>query len=119
MNSNLRDVLDTILKALQQLLKIFRVDRAICLVIGIIGFALLAYSAYKMIVAHEKLDSTELTLLFGSSGLFTMSAARVIFYFDKSFKLVDDVTRRLIDIGITGNAEGASPSLEPGGKTPE
>src|SRR5215211_1422885 len=93
-------VLTATLDGLERLLNLFRLERIIHLVIGVLAFLMLLY-AIVLLVRAKPVDTTLLTSLFSSAGLITISSARITYFFNKAFKLVEDIirlmTRRQID----------------------
>lgn len=80
------------LNALDRLLNMFRIERMVHLAIGVIAFFLLLYSIVLLFKSKEV--TTELLVaLFGSSGLITLSSARITYFFNKAFKLIEDIIR--------------------------
>ena len=90
-----KDTLNMALNAMERLLKLFRIERILHLFIGIIGFLLLVY-AIVLILRNGNTDTTTLVALFGSSGLITASSARITFFFNKAFKLVENIIQAII-----------------------
>jgi hypothetical protein len=92
----LKDTLD----ALERLLNLFRVERIIHLVVGVVAFVMLLY-AIGVLIFHKQsnLDTTLLVALFGSSGLIAVSSARITYFFNKAFNLVEHVIHVLIKSG--------------------
>jgi hypothetical protein len=86
------------LRAIDRLLQMFRVERVLHLIIGVIAFLLLMYVTGLLLVTHG-VDTTLAVLLFGSSGLITISTARITYFFNKAFSLVEDVVRGLTGTG--------------------
>lgn len=90
MPATLKETLDTILTSVERLLKLFEVERKIHLIIGIIGFSILLYACFLLITSKE-ISTTLLTALFGSSGLVTISSARITYFFNKAFNLIENI----------------------------
>lgn len=98
MNPELKSALDTVLSALDRLMQMFKAERVIHLVVAIFAFLMLMVATIQLMTKKEGLDMTQMGLLFGSSGLVTLSGARVTFFFSKSFGLIEEVTRALIGL---------------------
>jgi|SRR5262245_26025125 len=98
MEQQLKEVLTATLNALDRLLSLFRMERILHLVIGVIAFLLLLYAVVLLFKAND-VTTPLLIALFGSSGLITVSSARITYFFNKAFRLVEDVIRSLIETG--------------------
>ena len=96
MESEIEVYLKQTLDAMERLLNLFRFERAIHLVVGVVSFALLLYVIYSL-ASQNSLDKTLLIPLFGSAGLITVSSARITYFFNRAFKLVEKVIQVLID----------------------
>lgn len=97
MEPQIRTVLDETLNALDRLLNLFRIERIVHLVAGVLAFLMLLYAMGLLIFRSQaNLDTTLLVSLFGSSGLIAVSSARITYFFNKAFKLVEDVIRKFL-----------------------
>lgn len=92
MQPDISVTLDAALKAFKELLKLFRVERIIHLVITILAFLMMVI-AFVLYVRSNGVGIYMLSSFFGSTGLITISAYRVTSFFDRAFKLVEDVIR--------------------------
>ena len=100
MEPQIRIMLKETLDALDRLLNLFRIERVIHLIVGVVGFLMLLYSIGLLLLrSQSNLDTTLLLSLFGSSGLIAVSSARITYFFNKAFTLVEDVIRILIKSG--------------------
>ncbi|MQA92252.1 MAG: hypothetical protein GEU90_18835 [Gemmatimonas sp.] len=97
---DLQSVLNVAIFALERLLNLFRIERYLHLVLGFLSFLLLLYVGVALVRAGTLNDSS-LTLLFGASGLFTAASFRTTYYFNKGFKLIDDIIRTLLGVRNT------------------
>jgi len=95
MNSETRVLLKDTLDALERLLDLFKLERIVHLVVGIVAFLMLLY-AIVLLFRSQDVTAPLLTSLFGSSGLIAISSARITYFFNKAFKLVEDIIRSLI-----------------------
>jgi|SRR6185503_7411324 hypothetical protein len=98
METQIKEALTETLNALDRLLGLFRVERMLHLIIGVVGFILLVY-AIVLLLNNKEVNTTLLVALFGSSGLITVSSARITYFFNKAFKLVEDIIHSLITGG--------------------
>ena len=89
-----KEILDAALKALRELLHIFRVERYVYLALTGLAFLLLLYVGMLMFTTKE-VDRTTLVAVFGSSGLVAASSARVSLFFNKAFTLIEELIRDL------------------------
>jgi uncharacterized membrane protein len=94
MDPEIKVVLTETLNALERLLNMFRFERIIHLVIGVIGFLMLLY-AIVLLIRSNGIDTALLISLFGSAGLITVSSARITYFFNKAFRLIEDIIRSL------------------------
>jgi hypothetical protein len=83
---------DLALGAVRELMNMFRAERYIYLGAAGIGMALLAYAAFLMIY-EGTFDLGKAGLLFGSSGLFAVSGARILFLLNRTYNLTEDLLR--------------------------
>jgi len=98
MDTHAKESLTETLNALDRLLHLFRFERILHLVVGVIGFLLLVYSM-ALLLSRKDVDTTLLVSLFGSSGLITVSSARITYFFNKAFKLVEYIIHSVIRPG--------------------
>jgi hypothetical protein len=107
MDPNLTVALKETLNAVERLLNLFRIERMVHLLIGVVAFGMLVYAIALLFKAGEM--STQLLIcLFGSSGLITVSSARITYFFNRAFKLVEDVIRKLLESGVTDEQHKSS-----------
>ena len=102
MSPDLKSALDTVISAVDRLMQLFKAERIVHLVIAALAFVMLMVAVVQLMTKPSGLDITQLGLLFGSSGLVTLSGARVTFFFSKSFGLIEEVTRALVGLKATG-----------------
>jgi len=79
--------LDEKLRVVQDLVKLFQLERMVHLTTTIISLLMLLASGGFLIV-RSKADPAALTLIFGSSGLITYSANRLLRMWDQAMKLM-------------------------------
>ncbi|HTC74453.1 MAG TPA: hypothetical protein VK684_02675 [Edaphobacter sp.] len=79
--------LDDKLKVVEGLVKLFQLERMVHLTTTIVSLLMLLASASFMIV-RSRADPATLTLIFGSSGLITYSANRLLRMWDQAIKLM-------------------------------
>src|SRR3954464_15827219 len=89
---DLDDSLDTTMKALDRLMRLFRIERYLHLVLGGLSFLLLLYVGIGW-VRRGHIGDGNVQLMFGSSGLFAAASFRTTYFFGRSFRLVDDLIR--------------------------
>ena len=87
-----KELLTTSLDALDRLLKMFMVERYVYLVLTAFSFLLLIYAAY-MLVTSESANTATLVAVFGSTGLIAASSARISWFFNRAFTLVEELVR--------------------------
>lgn len=85
------------LDAVERMNKMFALERYIYLGGTVVALALLSYSAFLMIQGGT-LTFEQGGLLFGSGGLFAFSGWRVVIFFSRTFKLVEDILRRIAQL---------------------
>lgn len=89
-----KELVETALNALDRLLRMFTVERYVYLVLTAVSFGLLLYAAF--LIATSKDANTEvLVAVFGGSGLVAASSARISWFFNRAFTLIEDLIRRL------------------------
>jgi hypothetical protein len=98
-DKNRRALKDT-LDALERLLNLFRVERIVHLIVGIVAMVMLFYVIGAMLFSEKgKLDTALMVAIFGSSGLIAVSSARITYFFNKAFNLVEYVIQALMKTG--------------------
>jgi hypothetical protein len=89
-----KELLEATLNALDRLLRMFMVERYVYLALTVLSFGLLLYAGYLLIVT--KAANTEvLVAVFGGSGLVAASSARISWFFNRAFSLVEDLIKRI------------------------
>ena len=89
-----KELVETALNALDRLLRMFTIERYVYLVLTAFSFLLLLYAAF--LLATAKTANTEvLVAVFGGSGLVAASSARISWFFNRAFTLIEDLIRRL------------------------
>lgn len=87
--AKLREVLD----AIDRLLALFRFERMVHMVIGVVSFLMLLYGVV-LLFGKTEVTAPLLATLFGTSGLITASSVRITYFFNKAFALVEEVIRK-------------------------
>jgi hypothetical protein len=93
-----RQIIKQTLDALERLMRMFQAERIIYLLGAAASFALLMYAAFLMIHSG-KIDAAQIGLIFGATGLSAVSGARIAYFLNKSFNLIEDVVRKLAGVG--------------------
>ena len=96
MNSRMenREILSAALDALDRLLKMFMIERYVYLALTAVSFLMVIFVAYQL-VASESVNKTILLAVFGSSGLIAASSARISWFFNRAFTLIESVIKRI------------------------
>jgi hypothetical protein len=81
------DDLQARVDAVERLIKLFRPERTVYLIITTMSLATLLASAVVLLV-NKKADTVELTGLFGSSGLITYSTGRLLTMWNQALLLL-------------------------------
>lgn len=87
-------ILDVVLAAQREVLRMFSFERYIHMVVVIISFSLSIYAGYLMI--EKNLDVWSKATLFSSTGFFAFSAARVVWQVNRVVLLVEVIIRKVI-----------------------
>jgi O-antigen/teichoic acid export membrane protein len=74
-------------KVVEKLTRLFRFERIFYLIATSLCVLMLFFAIISMFF-KEKYGSVELTLMFGSSGLITMSVARLLKMWDKALNII-------------------------------
>ena len=98
MDPELRRTLTTVLHAIERLLRLFRFERWLHIIAGSLTLVLLIYVVIRMLHTSEAINVTALSALFGASGLVTVSIARITYFFNRGFNLIEEVIRRLLNL---------------------
>lgn len=91
-----KELLEATLNALDRLLKMFMVERYLYLMLTAVSFALLLYAGYMMI-SSKSLNTEVLVAIFGGSGLVAVSSARISWFFNRAFTIVEDLIKRIAE----------------------
>ncbi len=75
------------IRAVERLVRVFRLERIVYLLVTGLALVMLLTAAVVMLVRSQA-DVTTLTLLFGSSGLITFSIGRVLRMWDQALRIV-------------------------------
>lgn len=78
-----RDRMDQIVR----LTELFKVERAVHLIVTTLALMMLLASA-AVLIYRDQAGITELTALFGSSGLITYSASRLLHMWDQALRIL-------------------------------
>ena len=89
-----KEIVDRALDALDRLMRMFRLERFVYMICAIVSFLLLIYAAYIMFET-KGVSVAELGLIFGATGLTTVSAGRITYFLNKSFNLIEAIVRKL------------------------
>jgi hypothetical protein len=85
----MRDVLD----ALERLMRIFQLERALYLVFGLASLVLFLYSGYRMFAAGVP-SSADMAVVLGATGVAGACSTRVVYFLNKAFALLEDIVHR-------------------------
>ncbi|MBI2839430.1 MAG: hypothetical protein HYX75_14035 [Acidobacteria bacterium] len=83
----MNDAMTERVKAVERLVQLFRWERATYLVVSGLALAMLLAAAVTLVMRNQA-DPPTLALLFGSSGLITISISRVLRMWDQALRLV-------------------------------
>jgi hypothetical protein len=81
------DDLQARLRAVERLTELFRLERMVHLVVTSVSLIMLLASAGALIYRREA-GAAELSLMFGSSGLITYSASRLLRMWDQALRII-------------------------------
>lgn len=88
------DLIQRTLFALESLMRMFSMERMLYLVCALVSFGLLIFVVVSLFLAGS-IGTPQLMMIFGASGLIAASAARVSFFLNRSFDLIDAIIRQL------------------------
>ncbi|WP_333608634.1 hypothetical protein [Arsukibacterium sp.] len=88
------ELVKTTLDALERLMKMFTIERYLYLALTCFSFLLLIYAVVQMF-SNDLISTTVLVSIFGGSGLVAVSAFRVVWFFNRSFTLVEGLIERM------------------------
>lgn len=89
-----KELVETALNALDRLLRMFTIERYVYLALTAVSFLLLLYAGFLIATAKES-NTEVLVAVFGSSGLVAASSARISWFFNRAFTLIEDLIRRI------------------------
>jgi hypothetical protein len=93
-----QEMISQTLDALERIMRMFQAERIVYLLGAATSLGLLLYAAFLMI-SSGKVDASQLGLIFGAGGLTTVCGARVVFFLNKAFNLIEEVIRKLFELG--------------------
>jgi hypothetical protein len=96
---NDRQLITQTLDALERLMRMFQAERLLYLIGAVASMGLLLLAAYLMISAKGAIDFGQLGLIFGATGIAAATGARIAYFLNKSFNLVEDVLRTIGGLG--------------------
>ena len=88
------ELLKITLDALERLLKMFMAERYLYLILTVFSFILLIYGLFH-VFSENKVTTTDLVSIFGGSGLIAVTSFRVVWFFNRSFSLVEGLINRI------------------------
>jgi hypothetical protein len=91
-----KELLDSALNALDRLLKMFMVERYVYLALTAFSFLLLLYAGY-LLMTTKGANTEVLVAVFGGSGLVTAASARISWFFNRAFSLVEALIKRIAE----------------------
>ena len=91
------DLIQRTLSALESLMRMFAIERMLYLLCAVISFGLLVFVIVSLFLA-QGIGAPQLMMIFGASGLIAASAARVSFFLNRSFDLIDTIIRQIAAI---------------------
>lgn len=90
MDKEQKELVEVALNALERLLTIFKVERYVYLLLTALSFILLLYTGY-MLVTEKAVNTEALVATIGSAGLVTASSARISYFFNRAFTLIEEM----------------------------
>ena len=75
------------LEVVKELTQVFRLERLVHLIVTCVALIVLLAVAVKLIYKNQA-GSVELTLMFGSSGLITYSASRLLYMWNQALSVI-------------------------------
>jgi hypothetical protein len=94
-----REIITETLDALERLMRMFSAERMLYLLGAIGSMGLLLLAAFLMITSKEGVNYTQIGLIFGATGVAAATGARIAYFLNKSFNLVEDVVRTITGVG--------------------
>jgi hypothetical protein len=91
-----REELKDTLDALDRLMRMFAAERYVYLILAVLSFATLLIFAYQL-VTTKNASIEVLTAVFGGSGLVAASAARITWFFNRAFTLIERLVQGASD----------------------
>jgi hypothetical protein len=88
------ELLKATLDALERLLRMFAIERYIYLALTALSFLLLLYAGF-LIFKSGSVSDQALIAMFGGSGLVAVSSARISWFFNRAFSLVENLVKRI------------------------
>jgi hypothetical protein len=94
-----RELVTQTLDALERLMRMFQTERMLYLAGAMGSMALLLLAAYLMITSKDGVNFSQIGLIFGATGIAAVTGARIAYFLNKSFNLVEDVLRSIGGVG--------------------
>jgi len=97
MNRDEREALKQTIDAVDRLMSVFKIERALYLVVAFVSFLMLIYGSVRLL-REPSIDPTAITLILGGNGLATVAATRVAYFLNRAFNLVEQLVRKFSGI---------------------
>lgn len=93
-NPDNKEILKITLDALERLLKMFSIERYLYIALTVFSFLLLLYGIFQ-VFEQNTVTTKMLVSIFGGSGLIAVSSFRVVWFFNRSFSLIEGLIERI------------------------
>lgn len=92
-----RETITQTLDALDRLMRMFQAERMVYLFFAAASFGLFLLAAYLMFSSRQ-VQVGAIVSIFGATGICAASGARIAFFLNKSFNLIEDIVRKLAGV---------------------
>jgi hypothetical protein len=94
-----KEVITQTLDALERLMRMFQAERMLYLLGAVASMGLLLLAGYLMIKSPTGINFEQIGLMFGATGIAAATGARIAYFLNKSFNLIEDVVRTMTGTG--------------------
>jgi hypothetical protein len=90
MNRRVQPNIDDVIDALERIMNLFKYERILYLIFGLVSLLLFVYAAARMF-SSSQIDKEVVMAMLGASGTMAACSARVVFFLNRAFAIVEQI----------------------------
>lgn len=90
MNRRMQPSIDDVIGALERIMNLFKYERALYLIFGLVSLLLFVYAAIRLF-SSSQIDKEVVTAMLGASGTMAACSARVVFFLNRAFAIIEQL----------------------------